>query len=213
MVSVLCVAEFTPSEQSLNIRRTRTLFNLQTDDRLDVSSLSLPVAHLQYNYKIRFYSHNGSATRQNGAATSHNGAATSHTCSATNHSGAATSHTCSATSHNGSVTSHFGYFDSSSLAKSQTGFWLFLKKNASRITPVCCPRARKPCCLLSGDGSSSLAMAGQFSRCTKRRLSGALCCRFWNYGSRWSTDQWTPWGRRSTNTSSIFPVSKLVRHY
>ena len=44
MVSVLCVAEFTPSEQSLNIRRTRTLFNLQTDDRLDVSSLSLPVA-------------------------------------------------------------------------------------------------------------------------------------------------------------------------
>ena len=43
-----CAAEFTPSEQSLNIRRTRTLFNLQTDDRLDVSSLSLPVAHLQY---------------------------------------------------------------------------------------------------------------------------------------------------------------------
>ena len=150
MVSVLCVAEFTPSEQSLNIRRTRTLFNLQTDDRLDVSSLSLPVAHLQYNYKIRFYSHNGSATRQNGSATnhsgaatshtcsatshsgaatshtcsatSHSGAATSHTCSATSHSGAATSHTCSATSHNGSVTSHFGYFDSSSLAKSQTGF-------------------------------------------------------------------------------------------
>ena len=129
MVSVLCVAEFTPSEQSLNIRRTRTLFNLQTDDRLDVSSLSLPVAHLQYNYKIRFYSHNGSATRQNGSATNHSGAATNHTCSATrqngsvtNHSGAATSHTCSATSHNGSVTSHFGYFDSSSLAKSQTGF-------------------------------------------------------------------------------------------